>query len=442
MNYQESRKYIEDSQKYGSVLGLDNMRELMGRLGNPQDKLKIIHVAGTNGKGSVIAYLYTVLREAGYRVGRYISPALYSYRERMEVSGEAVSREDFAICLSRTAQAISQMTEEGLPHPTPFEIETAVAFLFFEMKKCELVLLEVGMGGSLDATNIIKTPVLSVLASISIDHIGFLGNTLGEIAKTKAGIIKKGCPMITIHQKAEAENAIKDVCGICGVPFREADGNQALVIEESPEGQSFRYEGEEYRISLGGVYQKENAVLAIETLKMLSEIGFPTIEEQRKEGLFRTRWNGRFTVLSREPLFIVDGAHNPAAAEKMASSIRHYFDGKKIYFIIGMFRDKDYREVLSKTCPYAEKIFTIEAPDNPRALPAEELALAAREFHRDVQAMKSVEEAVETAYSLAGEEGVILAFGSLSFIGVLSETVEKRKDEQKNVGLTGMQKEN
>lgn len=442
MNYQESRKYIEDSQKYGSVLGLDNMRELMGRLGNPQDKLKIVHVAGTNGKGSVIAYLYTVLREAGYRVGRYISPALYSYRERMEVSGEAVSREDFAICLSRTAQAISQMTEEGLPHPTPFEIETAVAFLFFEMKKCELVLLEVGMGGSLDATNIIKTPVLSVLASISIDHIGFLGNTLGEIAKTKAGIIKKGCPMITIHQKAEAENAIKDVCGICGVPFREADGNQALVIEESPEGQSFRYEGEEYRISLGGVYQKENAVLAIETLKMLSEIGFPTIEEQRKEGLFRTRWNGRFTVLSREPLFIVDGAHNPAAAEKMASSIRHYFDGKKIYFIIGMFRDKDYREVLSKTCPYAEKIFTIEAPDNPRALPAEELALAAREFHRDVQAMKSVEEAVETAYSLAGEEDVILAFGSLSFIGVLSETVEKRKDEQKNVGLTGMQKEN
>ena len=429
MNYQESRKYIEDSQKYGSVLGLDNMRELMGRLGNPQDKLKIIHVAGTNGKGSVIAYLYTVLSEAGYRVGRYISPALYSYRERMEVSGEAVSREDFAICLSRTAQAISQMTEEGLPHPTPFEIETAVAFLFFEMKKCELVLLEVGMGGSLDATNIIKTPVLSVLASISIDHIGFLGNTLGEIAKTKAGIIKKGCPMITIHQKAEAENAIKDVCGICGVPFREADGNQALVIEESPEGQSFRYEGEEYRISLGGVYQKENAVLAIETLKMLSEIGFPTIEEQRKEGLFRTRWNGRFTVLSREPLFIVDGAHNPAAAEKMASSIRHYFDGKKIYFIIGMFRDKDYREVLSKTCPYAEKIFTIEAPDNPRALPAEELALAAREFHRDVQAMKSVEEAVETAYSLAGEEDVILAFGSLSFIGVLSETVEKRKDE-------------
>lgn len=442
MNYQESRKYIEDSQKYGSVLGLDNMRELMGRLGNPQDKLKIIHVAGTNGKGSVIAYLYTVLREAGYRVGRYISPALYSYRERMEVSGEAVSREDFAICLSRTAQAISRMTEEGLPHPTPFEIETAVAFLFFEMKKCELVLLEVGMGGSLDATNIIKTPVLSVLASISIDHIGFLGNTLGEIAKTKAGIIKKGCPMITIHQKAEAENAIKDVCGICGVPFREADGNQALVIEESPEGQSFRYEGEEYRISLGGVYQKENAVLAIETLKMLSEIGFPTIEEQRKEGLFRTRWNGRFTVLSREPLFIVDGAHNPAAAEKMASSIRHYFDGKKIYFIIGMFRDKDYREVLSKTCPYAERIFTIEAPDNPRALPAEELALAAREFHRDVQAMKSVEEAVETAYSLAGEEDVILAFGSLSFIGGLSETVEKRKDEQKNVGLTGMQKEN
>lgn len=432
MNYQESRKYIEDSQKYGSVLGLDNMRELMNRLGNPQDKQKIVHIAGTNGKGSVIAYLYTVLTEAGYKVGRYISPTLYSYRERMEICGEAVSREDFALCLSRTAQAISQMTEEGLPHPTPFEIETAVAFLFFEMKKCDLVLLEVGMGGSLDATNIIKSPLLSVLVSISMDHMGFLGNTLGEIAKAKAGIIKKGCPMITVRQKPEAEAAIKNVCEFCGVPYREADGNLALVREESPEGQSFLYEGEEYKISLGGVYQKENAVLAIETLKLLSELGFPTTDKQRKEGLFHTKWKGRFTVLSESPFFIVDGAHNPAAAEKMASSIRHYFAGKKIYFIMGMFRDKDYRAVLSTTSPYAEKIFAIEAPDNPRALPAEELALAAKEFHRDVQAMKSIEEAVEAAYALAKEEDVILAFGSLSFIGVLSDTVEKWKDRQKN----------
>lgn len=442
MNYQESRKYIEDAQKYGSVLGLDNMRELMNRLENPQDKQKIVHVAGTNGKGSVIAYLYTVLTEAGYKVGRYISPTLYSYRERMEVSGKAISREEFAFCLSRTAQAISRMTGEGLPHPTPFEIETAVAFLFFEMKKCDIVLLEVGMGGSLDATNIIKNPLLSVLVSISMDHMGFLGNTLKEIAQTKAGIIKKGCPMITVHQKPEAEAVIKNVCEVCGVPYREADGNLAAVTEEGPGGQSFLYKGEEYSISLGGVYQKENAILALEALKILSELGFSTTEEQRKEGIFHARWKGRFTILSEKPLFIVDGAHNPAAAEKMASSIRHYFAGKKIYFIVGMFRDKDYRAVLSQTSPYAEKIFTIEAPDNPRALPAEELALAAKEFHRDVRAMKNIEEAVEAAYSLAEEEDVILAFGSLSFIGILSDTVEQWKERQKDVGLTGMQRKN
>lgn len=432
MNYQESRKYIEDSQKYGSVLGLDNMRELMKRLGNPENQLKIVHVAGTNGKGSVIAYLYTIMTEAGYTVGRYISPALYSYRERMEVSGEAISREDFALCLSRTAQAISQMVSAGLPHPTPFEIETAVAFLFFEMKKCDLVLLEVGMGGSLDATNIIKEPLLSLIVSVSMDHMGFLGNTLGEIAKSKAGIIKKGCPMITVHQKREAEESIREACRQCGVSYREADADRAAVLEESPEGQTFSYEGEEYKVSLGGVCQKENAVLAIEACNVLSQLGFPTTGEQRKKGLFHARWDGRFTVLSKKPLFIVDGAHNPAAAEKMASSIRHYFKGKKIYFIMGMFRDKDYRAVIEKTYPYAEKILTIEAPDNPRALPALELAEAAGEYHGDVKAMSSLLEAADTAFSLAGEEDVILAFGSLSFIGPLSEIVEKREDKNKN----------
>lgn len=432
MNYHQSREYIADSQRYGSVLGLDNMQGLMERLGNPQDTLSVIHVAGTNGKGSVIAYLYTVLSEAGYRVGRYVSPTLYAYRERMEISGEVISREEFAGCLTEAAHVIEKMTEEGLPHPTPFEIETAVAFLFFAHKKCDVVLLEVGMGGSLDATNIIKNPLLSILTSISMDHMEFLGNTLGEIAATKAGIIKQGCPMITIRQQEEAERAIRHVCNICGVSYIEAEPGEAAVTEERAEGQRFLYKGEEYAISLGGVYQKENAVLAICALELLGKLGLPTTREQRLRGLKDAKWNGRFTVLLNKPLFIVDGAHNPAAAERMADSIQRYFKGKKIYYIMGVFRDKDYKTVIKKTYSYAEKIFTIETPDNPRALSARKLADAVREFHPDVQAMGSLEEAVDTAFSFAGEDDVILAFGSLSFIGKLSEIVEKREDIKDN----------
>ena len=189
MNYEESRAYIRTAElKKGIVLGLENMRELMRRLGNPQDELKYVHVAGTNGKGSVIAYLYSALSGAGYRVGRYISPAVYSYRERMEVNGEPVSREKFAAYVTRIAEVIDEIVKEGKPHPSVFEIETAAAFLYFQDEKCDLVLMEVGMGGDLDATNIIRTTVLSILVSISMDHTAFLGNTLGEIAEKKASL--------------------------------------------------------------------------------------------------------------------------------------------------------------------------------------------------------------------------------------------------------------
>ena len=190
MNYQESREYIDRvTREIPSVLGLDHMREMMKRLGNPQDDLKYVHVAGTNGKGSVIAFLYSVLSEAGYRVGRYVSPTLYSYRGRMEISGKRISRDSFAAYMTQVADVIAAMTEDGYPHPTAFEIETAVAFLFFRNENCDLVLLEVGMGGNLDATNIIKNTMLSVLVSISMDHMSFLGNTLGEIAEKKAATL-------------------------------------------------------------------------------------------------------------------------------------------------------------------------------------------------------------------------------------------------------------
>lgn len=430
MDYQESRAYIDKAAGKGIVLGLGNMREMMKRLGNPQDSLAFVHVAGTNGKGSVIAYLYSVLTGAGYRVGRYVSPTLYSYRERLEVSGERISREKFAACVTKAALVIQEMTEAGLPHPTPFEIETAAAFLYFQEEKCDLVLLEVGMGGDMDATNIIQNTKLAVLVSISMDHEAFLGNTLGEIAEKKAGIIKPLCRVVTTRQKPEAQAVIEEACRKTGVPCITAEGDEAELLTEDIHGQSFSWRGETFRIRLAGVCQKENAVTALTALEELSRLGYPTSMEQRQEGIAAAGWSGRFSVVCEEPLMVVDGAHNPGAADMLAASISHYFKGKKLYFIIGMFRDKDYRYVLSKTAHFAEKIFTIAAPGNPRALPAEDLAEAAREFHPDVQAAGSIRQAVDMAFACAGAEDVILAFGSLAFIGDITRIAEERKGKK------------
>lgn len=424
MDYQQSRAYIKDAEKYGSVLGLDNMRELMRRLGNPQEQLKYVHVAGTNGKGSFLAYLYSTLSETGYRVGRYISPAIYSYRERMEVAYEPVSREKFAEYLTKIATVIEGMTADGLAHPTPFEIETAVAFLFFADEKCDLVLLEVGMGGDMDATNIIPAPVLATLVSISIDHEDFLGKTLGEIAQKKAGIVKKGCRVVSAEQKEEAEEVIRRVCLEQEVALKFVEPKKAEVLKESVFGQTFCYEGETYEIPLAGVHQIENAVLALEALQILDECGYPTTLVQRKQGMKKTVWGGRFTVIHEKPLFIVDGAHNPAAADKLALSVEHFFEGKKIHYIMGIFKDKEYDYVIDRTCPYAHSILTVETPGNPRAFPAEELAVEIGKRHANVKAAESLEDAVEKAFARAGEEDVILAFGSLSFLGELTRIVK------------------
>ena len=405
MDYQQSRAYVKDADRYaGGALDLTNIKELMKRLGNPQDQLKYVHVAGTNGKGSVIAYLYTTLSEAGYRVGRYISPSVYSYREKMEVAGSAVSREQF-------------------------EIETAVAFLFFAEEKCDLVILEVGMGGNLDATNIIRNTVLAVLVPISMDHQAFLGNTLSEIAEKKAGIIKPGCSVVTVGQQPETMAVIERVCRENGTDLTEADLHEAKAVKEDFAGQTLEYRGENYELALAGSYQTENAALALEALEVLGRVGYPTTVEQRKKGLKDTKWNGRLTIIHREPLFIVDGAHNPAAADMLEDSVRKYFKGSKLFFIMGVFRDKDYPYIIRKLCPYAEQIITIETPDNPRALPAQELAEEVKKCNPHVQAADSIPDAVDKIFAMAGREDVILSFGSLSFIGEIT-TIVKTQEEK------------
>lgn len=377
-------------------------------------------MAGTNGKGSVIAYLYETLRLAGKRTGRYTSPTLFSYRERMEVDGACITEEQFASVMTRTARAAEEVEKAGFPHPTVFELETAAAFLFFLEMNCDLVLIEVGMGGISDATNVLSRPLLSVIASISMDHMEFLGNTLYEIAQKKAGIIKEGCPMVSVRQKPEAEKALREACERNHTEYAEADAHDAVILEDSLFLKRFLYHGEEYSIRQGGSCQIENAVLALRALELLSlKQGISVSTANKKEGLYRMTWRGRFTVLSQKPFFVADGGHNPGAADELAASLEKCFPGRRILFILGMFRDKDHEYVLKKMCPYAAKILVIETPDNPRAFPAEELAGEARKYHPDVEAMPDIASAVRKAYELAGEEDVILAFGSLSFMDEL-----------------------
>ncbi len=429
MNYNEAMQYVESVQCYGSVYGLANMRLLCERLGNPQDKLRFVHIAGTNGKGSVLAYISTVLQTAGYKVGRYISPTILDYRERFQINGKMISKAAFCRYLESVKEAAEQMAEEDFVQPTIFEIETAVSFLYFLDKKCDIVILETGLGGSLDATNIIQTPLCAVFASISMDHMAVLGKSLTEIATQKAGIIKDGCPVVSCKQKAEAMQVLEKASAEHGCSLTVADAGNAGKIKYGIKKQSFSYGTyKKLEISIPGQYQIENAVLAVEVIETLKHSGFPVSEEQLKKGLLQTEWPGRFHIIGEKPLFIADGAHNEDAALRLAQSIQFYFTNKRILYIIGMLADKEYDKVLKLTSPFAEHMITVTPPHNTRAMNAYELAQAARAYHDSVTVADSLQEAVELSYLLTGQDKdtVIIAFGSLSFLGELINIVKHR----------------
>lgn len=427
MTYEEAKKYLEGCNRYAGELTLEPLREMLKHLGDPQDGLRFVHIAGTNGKGSVLAYISTVLKEAGYRVGRYISPTIFSYRERIQVDEAYISREDLVRLTKRIRAAGDAMLAEGLRHPTMFEAETALAFLYFAEQKCDLVVLECGMGGRTDATNVIRNTEAAVLASISRDHMGFLGDTLSEIAGNKAGIIKPGCTAVTTKQKPEAECMIREQAEACGCPVVTADPEQATDRKRGLFLQSFDYKSRKrMEIALSGEHQFENAALALEVIDVLKKKGYQITEEAVRAGFRKTTWVGRFSVVAQEPCFIVDGAHNRDAAEKLAGTIENYLRGKRLVYIMGVLADKEYDAVIEKTAGYASEIITVMTPDNVRALPAEELAKAVAVHNPHVQAAESIGAAVERAYGLAGKDDVILAFGSLSWLGELVRTVQRR----------------
>lgn len=434
MTERKTMEYIESLQQYGSVLGLENMKRLCEGLNNIQNELKIIHIAGTNGKGSTLAFIATILMEAGFKVGRYTSPAVSDYRECFRINKRKIGMKDLCIYMSGMKELCEEITKAGYAHPTQFEIETAMAFWYFADKGCDFVLLETGLGGAMDATNIIENPLLCVLSSISMDHMSFLGDTLADITKQKCGIIKQGCPVVSTQQEEEVKNVIMETCQQKKSEVTFAD--DASKVKLGIKKQKFCYK--EYKnceIILPGTYQIQNATLALEAIQALQKIGIEIPQKAIMEGLKKAEWNGRFQIISERPLFIVDGAHNEDAAKKLAECVQFYFTNKKIIYIMGVLKDKEYEKIIKHTYSLAEKIITVKTPNNVRAMDAYELAMEVSKYHGNVTMADSIDEAVELAYLLADKDSVIIAFGSLSYLGELMFRVKNKKKIRDTHGI-------
>lgn len=427
MNYKETLEYIGSLNQYGSVLGLENMLRLCEKLDHPEKKCKFLHIAGTNGKGSTSAYIAHILMAAGFRVGRYISPTITDYRERFQIGSRMITQKDLCAYVERLKTVCEEMVTEGHSHPTPFEVETALCFLYFADKACDFVVLEVGMGGETDATNVIPAPLACVWTSISMDHMGFLGKNLASIAGVKSGIAKEGSLLISCKQETEAEQVLLEKAEQIGGSLIVADAAKATGVKYGLTTQQFSYKGlSKLKIHLAGTHQIANAVLAVEVILQLRSKGVDISDKAIYKGLEETVWQGRLEVLGKHPLFVIDGAHNEDAARQLAASIETYFKDKRMIFIMGVLKDKEYEKVLALTANYAEHILTITPPENPRALDAFELAKAAREYHPQVTNLSSLEEAVEVSHLLADKDTVILCFGSLSYLGAIKRIYEKR----------------
>ena len=430
MLYEEARVYLDHVSKYGSVLGLDSIKSLLGELGNPQNDLKFIHIAGTNGKGSVLACLSCILQAAGLCVGRYISPTVMDYMERFQINGQWMAEDELALFVPEVKKAAEKVEEEKGLTPTAFEIETAIAFLYFQKNACDYVVLETGMGGLLDATNIVETTEVCVFTSISMDHVGILGNTLEEIAETKSGIIKPGAVVVTAGQRNEVLEVLKKKSEECGCRMYKASPERAVILEEGIMGQRFSYgRYENLRLNLAGRYQIDNAVTVLEAVEALRNIGARISEKAVREGLNKVEWPGRFQVLLKNPLVIADGAHNRDAIKRLAENTEFYLAGKKITAVMGVFKDKEVEVMTRIMAPHLAKVYTVDLPNRERTLEKEKLCQYLSAASVWARPAEDIETALKLAIEDAGRDGAVLVFGSLSYLGEVIRICTKRKEE-------------
>lgn len=423
-DYEAAMRFHESAKQYGSVLGLDSIRELMRRLGDVWKALRVVHVAGTNGKGSVCCFLASVLKEAGYKTGQYASPAVFDLREAYQINGAWIEPEEYALCMQDVERACLDMAACGLSHPTVFEIETALAFLWFFRSKCEIVLLETGMGGSTDATNLLEQPLCSVITSIDMDHTQFLGETIAEIAAVKSGIIKEGCPVIVTEQPKEAEAVLRQKASEAHAAYYKALRPKESWVEEGTLCFAHPAYGT-LHLSMMGSVQAQNAALAIKTVEVLRKQGCFVTDDQIRAGIESAVWAGRFACISKTPLFYIDGAHNvDAIRQLLADLVRFYPDMRRIG-IFGVMADKPYRSMAAMAHSVFERIYTVR-PDENRALPAETLAEEIRRAGGCACAADSVNSAVRRAHAFAEEADgpvLIVAFGSLYYLKEVKHAV-------------------
>lgn len=414
MDYETAMIKLRGEVCSGIKLGLQNIKTLMEKLGNPQDKLKIIHIAGTNGKGSCTSFVNSALVSQGYKVGMFTSPSIYNFEERIRINNKNIP-EDKLIDLMNEVREVAETMEV---FPADFELVTAIAFLYFYREKCDFAIMEVGLGGRLDATNVVQNPLITLITSISLDHQQFLGNTIPEIALEKAGIIKENVPLVLYSQSKEAMDSIIGVANSKNSKVILNDLEKIELLENTKNGQIINYKDfKNLKINLLGSHQINNATISLELLEQLRKMGFEISNESIYNGFSSVTWPCRFELVSKNPDFILDGAHNIDGIDKFISNMNFYYKDNKKIGIFGVLADKDYNEMLAKIVPCFDVFLTVR-PDSDRAMESKELKERIEKLtEKKVYSFENYQDAINKAIEISKEDDVISAFGSLYFVG-------------------------
>ncbi len=431
MTYEEAMKYISSVGRFGSNYGLKRTFRLLELLGNPDKKLKLIHVAGTNGKGSTTAMITKVLRGMGYKVGMYTSPYIEEFEERIQINGENIPKEKFVSLLVEVKEAVEKVIEEGYDHPTEFEILTALMFLYFYREKVDYGVVEVGLGGTLDSTNVL-TPIVSVITSISYDHMNILGDTIEEIAKQKAGIIKDNVPVVVYPAEKNVQDVIVKKAEVMNSKIRLVQKNSVklLYINRDDIYQEIQVSTmkNEYKVKLPllGAHQMINLAVALNTIEVIFEGQNEKINvELVEKALEDVEWKGRLEVLNKKPLIVIDGAHNIDGIKSLSYNVKKYFKYKRIILLLGILADKQVDEMIEEITPLAEQVYAL-TPHSDRAQLNQELKEKIVKYNKNVTAVEDYEEAAIKAISEADEDDLILISGSLYMIGDMRKILVKK----------------
>ena len=422
MTVNEAIEYIHSNYWMGSIPGLSRTQDLLAKMGNPEKKLKYVHIAGTNGKGSTASMTASILTKAGYRTGLYTSPYIYRFHERMQIDGEQISDED----LVEITEYVKPLVQSMENPPTEFELVCCIAFEYFCRKQCDAVVLEVGMGGAFDATNVIECPEVAVITNIGLDHTEVLGDTIEEIARTKSGIFKENCDAVIYRGQPSVEAVFEEVCAEKKINLHKANFAGLNSKSHDLNGQVFDCgDRKDLVLPLLGDHQLHNAAVVLEIVDCLKARGWNITETNVREGLRDVSWPGRFDIVSQDPLFIIDGGHNPQCIEALVKNIEDYLTDRKVIALTGVLGDKDYGDMYKLVMPLVQKFVCI-TPPNPRKLEAEKLAEYLCKGGADAIACETVEAGVAKAVELAGKDGVVLCFGSLYTIGDIKNALDQK----------------